>query len=218
MKRLWRQVDQLLRRREGALGEQTWQEVRATDLVIGIMLLAASYGLFMGLYAVFSRRDSDGAQAVADMWKMPTMFLMTLAICFPSLYVFSALLGSRLSFIATLRVLLAIVAISVAVLASFGPIVGFFALSTDNHPFMVLLNVAFCGIAGILGVGVLWKALRVLLGPMIPPPLAEDRPFGVPPPLPNESGPASAHAVPSVDCDLRGGGVANGLGLATVHQ
>jgi hypothetical protein len=85
----------------------------------------------------------------ADMWKMPTLFLMTLVICFPSLYVFSALLGSRLSFAQMLRVLLAIVAVTVTVLASFGPIVGFFALSTENQPFMVLLNVAFCAVGGV---------------------------------------------------------------------
>ena len=185
MRRMWRQVDELLRRREKALGETTWKEERAADLVWAIVLLAATYGMFMGLYAVFSREVHEYRQVLADMGKMPTLFLATLLICFPSLYVFSALLGSRLTFRETLRVLLAIVAITVTVLASFGPIVGFFALSTDNHPFMVLLNVAFCAIAGVLGVYVLWKALRVLLGADEPRP--ESWPATVPPPIPDGS-------------------------------
>jgi hypothetical protein len=165
MRQLWQQVDQLLRRRESALTNGALQEVRASYLAVGIVLLAAGYGFFMGWYALFSRIVPEWRQVAADVWKMPTLFLMTLVISFPSLYVFSVLLGSRLMFTQMLRVLLAIVAITVTVLASFGPIVGFFALSTDNHPFMVLLNVAFCVVSGVLGVGVLWRALKVLLAP-----------------------------------------------------
>jgi hypothetical protein len=99
------------------------------------------------------------------MWKVPALFLLTLLICFPSLYVFSTLLGSRLSFVATLKTLLGVVAITVTVLSSFGPIVAFFSLSTENYPFMKLLNVAFFAVAGVLGVGALLRALRALLGP-----------------------------------------------------
>jgi hypothetical protein len=165
MRQLWRPVDQLLRRRESALTDGALPEVRPSYLAVGIVLLAAAYGFFMGWYALFSRHVPEWRQVAADVWKMPTLFLMTLVISFPSLYVFSVLLGSRLTFSQMLRVLLAIVAITVTVLASFGPIVGFFALSTNNHPFMVLLNVAFCAVSGVLGVGVLWRALKVLLAP-----------------------------------------------------
>jgi hypothetical protein len=104
---------------------------------------------------------------------------LTLLICFPSLYVFSTLLGSRLSFVATLKVLLGIVAITVTVLASFGPIVAFFSVSTENYSFMKLLNVAFFAVAGALGVGALLKALRFLLAPVpdpntLPPVLSQE--------------------------------------------
>lgn len=185
MRQLWRQVDQLLRRQESALADDALRDVRASYLVVGIVLLAAVYGFFMGWYAIFSRAVPEWRQVAADTWKMPTLFLMTLVICFPSLYVFSALLGSRLSFAQMLRVLLAIVALTVTVLASFGPIVGFFALSTENHPFMVLLNVAFCAVAGVLGVGVLWKALRILLAPKVE--AAGNVPPMIQPPLPSQS-------------------------------
>jgi hypothetical protein len=114
-----------------------------------------------------SREVAEYRQVVSSMWKVPVLFLLTLLICFPSLYVFSTLLGSRLSFLATLKALLGIVAITVTVLASFGPIVAFFSLSTENYAFMKLLNVAFFAVAGALGVGALLKALRFLLRPQV---------------------------------------------------
>ena len=187
MRQLWQQLDQLLRRQESALADDALHDVRASYLAVGIVLLAGIYGFFMGWYAIFSRAAPEWRQVAADTWKMPTLFLMTLVICFPSLYVFSALLGSRLSFAQMLRVLLAIVAITATVLASFGPIVGFFALSTENHPFMVLLNVAFCAVAGLLGVGVLWKALRILLAPKVEAAAATNFPPMIQPPSPTQS-------------------------------
>jgi hypothetical protein len=168
MKELWRLVDVLLRDREAVSSEEALGRMRVPSLAVVILLLGAAYGIFMGVYGLSSREVAEYRQIVSSMWKVPALFLLTLLICFPSLYVFSTLLGSRLSFVATLKTLLGIVAITVTVLASFGPIVAFFSLSTENYSFMKLLNVAFFAVAGLLGVGALLKALRFLLGP---PPL-----------------------------------------------
>ena len=165
MKELWRLMDVLLRDREAVSSEEALGRMRVPWLALIIVLLGAVYGVFMGVYGMSSREVLEYRQMVSSMWKVPALFLLTLLICFPSLYVFSTLLGSRLSFVATLKTLLGIVAITVTVLASFGPIVAFFSLSTENYPFMKLLNVAFFGVAGLLGVGALLKALRFLLGP-----------------------------------------------------
>lgn len=163
MKRLWQELDRLLRGRERALGEDSLRQTSVGQLVMIVVLLAAAYGFFMGWYGIFSRTQPEYRAVLACLLKVPALFLLTLLICFPSLYVFSTLLGSRLSFGATLKVLLGIVAITVTVLASFGPIVAFFAVSTENYSFMKLLNVAFFAVAGMLGVGALLKALRLLL-------------------------------------------------------
>src|SRR3989442_10875370 len=152
MKSLWRQVDGLLRRRDVLGTEQGLLELKTELLVVGVVLLAALYGFFMGWYALFSRPEPEYRQVLADVWKVPSLFLLTLFICFPSLYVFSAMNNSRLSFGQTLKLLLAVTAISVTVLASFGPIVAFFSLSTENYYFMKLLNIAFFAVAGVLGV------------------------------------------------------------------
>jgi hypothetical protein len=178
MKELWRQVDGLLRGRETFGSEEALAKVRARDLLVMVLILAAVYGLFMGLYAIFSREAPEYRQLASCAFKVPALFLLTLFICYPSLYVFSTLLGSRLSFFSTLRLLMAVTTITVTVLASFGPITGFFALSTESYPFMKLLNVAFFAVAGFLGVGALVKAWQTLIRSQAPP-----APPSEPPPI-----------------------------------
>jgi hypothetical protein len=183
MKKLWRQVDGLLRGREAFANEAGLQQVPAGQLVLMAILLAAIYGVFMGLFAIFSRPEAEYRQVLSCLGKVPALFVLTLFICYPSLYVFSTMLGSRLSFRSTLTLLVAVTTITVTILASFGPITGFFALSTESYPFMKLLNVAFFGAAGLLGVGALRKAWHSLTEPaVVPSPVVSAGP-GVPPPL-----------------------------------
>jgi hypothetical protein len=133
--------------------------VGASDLAIAAVPLGLVYGLFMGLYAVIRGGPGAGLQLVATSLKVPLLFLLTLAVTLPSLYVLSALARSRLSFLHTLRLLLAAVTVNCALLASFGPVTGFFTLSTESYPFMILLNVAFFACSGVVGLSFLRKAL-----------------------------------------------------------
>ncbi|HUJ71200.1 MAG TPA: hypothetical protein VLZ30_03090 [Verrucomicrobiae bacterium] len=185
MRQLWRQVDGLLRNREALSGEEALQKLNPWQLLMASIVLGAMYGALMGIYGIFSRTQPEYRQVLADAWKVPALFVLTLLICFPSLYVFSTLLGSRLSFGATLTLLFGIVTVTVTVLTSFGPIVAFFALSTDNYAFMKLLNVGFFAVAGFLGVGALLRALQVLLqSKSLPTSIAESA--SGPPPLINQ--------------------------------
>ena len=45
------------------------------------------------------------------------------------------------------------------VIASLGPIVGFFSLSSQSYPFILLLNVTICGLGGFLGMRLVVKTL-----------------------------------------------------------
>jgi hypothetical protein len=114
----------------------------------------------MGLHAVLRPEAPSIAQLLATMVKVPLLFLLTLAVTFPSLYVFSTLLGSRLRAAETLRLLLCGMGVHLALLASLGPVTGFFTLSTESYRFMVLLNVAFFALGGFAGLAFLFKALR----------------------------------------------------------
>jgi hypothetical protein len=83
-------------------------------------------------------------------------------VTLPSLYVFNALVGSRLTFGNVVRLLIAALGVMLALQASFGTIVVFFSVSTTSYPFMVLLNVVLFAVSGFLGLGFLLQTLHRL--------------------------------------------------------
>jgi hypothetical protein len=128
----------------------------------GLTVLGAIYGLCMGCYTLFQGRHASLVQAFATVIKVPALFFLTLAVTFPSLYVFNALVGSRLSLLPVLRLLVISLTVMLAVLASLGPIVAFFSASTASYPFMLLLNVAIFAVSGVLGLRSMLTALHRL--------------------------------------------------------
>jgi hypothetical protein len=127
-----------------------------------IIVLAMSYGFCMGTFALFRAQGASVLQVVASIVKVPLLFFLTLLVTLPSLYVFNALVGSRLSPTAVVRLLVASLGVMVTVLASLGPIVAFFSVSTTSYPFMVLFNVVVCGVSGVLGLLFLLQTLQRL--------------------------------------------------------
>src|SRR5215218_649912 len=132
-----------------------------------ILLLGVFYGLCMGVFAVVTRWHTPKAymgwmQMMAAAVKVPALFFLTLVVTLPSLYVFNALVGSRLAFGAVVRLLVAALGVMLALQASFGTIVVFFSASTTSYPFMVLLNVALFAVSGFLGLGFLLQTLHRL--------------------------------------------------------
>ncbi|MCA9001820.1 MAG: hypothetical protein KDB61_07850 [Planctomycetes bacterium] len=134
-------------------------------LVKTALVLGACYGVMMGLYALFTWETKGTAllQMISGTAKVPLLFLLTLLVTFPSLYVVSALARTRLRAEDTGRLLLIAITVNLALLASLGTITGFFTLSTDSYPFMVLLNVVFFGVSGLAGLSFLRRTLGNLL-------------------------------------------------------
>lgn len=136
-------------------------------LSVVILLLGVVYGVCMGVYSIVTRWNTPNLymgyqQLGASAVKVPMLFFLTLLVTLPSLYVFNALVGSRLSFTAVVRLLVAALGVIMAVLASFGTIIVFFSLSTTSYSFMVLLNVVMFALSGILGLGFLLQTLHRL--------------------------------------------------------
>jgi hypothetical protein len=169
MRALFSHLDRLLRGdttrpdllREGRI------DVPGGGMALMIVLLGALYGLCMGSYSLLkevpaSLQDPSprSMQLLASAIKVPALFYLTLLVTFPSLYVFNALVGSRLSLLNVLRLLVASLAVNLAVLASLGPIVLFFSISTKSYPFVLLLNVAAFSVAGVLGLAFLLQTLH----------------------------------------------------------
>lgn len=144
--------------------------VSAMRLSVCIIILAMSYGLCMGMFAVFREKGPTPWQVLASMVKVPLLFYLTLLVTLPSLYVFNALVGSRLALPDVVRLLIASLGVNVTVLASLGPIVAFFSACTTSYPFMLLFNVAVFAIAGLFGLRFLLQTLHRLNVSSIQPP------------------------------------------------
>ncbi len=192
MNRWIRDLDRILRgeaTRVSALQEERI-EIPAGGLSVVIVVLGAAYGLCMGCYSIFGiDEDPRWMQVVATTVKVPALFFLTLLVTFPSLYVFNALVGSRLKVRAVFRLLIAALGVNLAVLASLGPIVAFFSLNTTTYSFMVLLNVLVFTVSGGLGLLFLLRTLhRLNVAPRVPMPPATTMPTSESPSL-SEEGP-----------------------------
>jgi hypothetical protein len=138
-------------------------DVPIWGLCVVIDALGLAYGLCMSAFNLSNSAGTDAwKQVLACTLKVPALFLLTLLVTFPSLYVFNAMVGSRLTFRSMARLLVATLAVMLAVLASIGPIVAFFSLTTTSYSFTILLNVTVFGVAGMLGLMFLLRTLHRL--------------------------------------------------------
>ena len=165
MLKWFKQLDQILRGDATRMSLLTEGQIKipVAGLSVVIILLGVLYGLCAGSFTVIRTGGQAYMQMIASAIKLPLLFFLTLAVTFPSLYVFNALIGTRLSVASAFRLLIAALGVMLAVLASLGPIVIFFALSTKSYHFMLLLNVATSTVAGVLGLGFLLRTLDRLV-------------------------------------------------------
>jgi len=210
----FKQLDRILRgeaTRLSALRAGTI-DLSVGGLVIVLIILGLLYGLCMGLFSVIASGGRNYAQLAATTVKVPALFFLTLLITFPSLYVFNALVGSRLAIHSVLRLLIAALGVMLAVLASLGTIVAFFSVSTSSYSFMILLNVVVFAISGFLGLLFLLQTLHRLSIAQHPEaifesanyPPVESNTATTPPPLPPSTETAEPSAIDRVDPRMMG--------------
>lgn len=175
MRTWWKDLDRILRgeaTRHSALRRGTI-EIPVGGISLVLVILAMLYGVCMGCFALLKSDGPSGWQLMATTVKVPALFALTLLVTFPSLYVFNALVGSRLAVASVLRLLVASLAVIVTVLASLGPIVAFFSVSTTTYAFMVLINVVVFAVSGTLGLIFLLRTLQrlslIVPEPTVPP-------------------------------------------------
>ena len=162
MRQLLGQLDRLLRGEFTApeLLRQGRVEVPVRRLLHASLLCGVVYGVCMGLYSASGDVERGALQFVSSAVKVPLLFLFTLLVTFPSLYVFAALAGSRLGLPEMLRLLVGAVTVNLAVVASFGPVTVFFTVFIKSYAFIALLNVVFFVLAGAVSLGFLSRAVR----------------------------------------------------------
>jgi hypothetical protein len=163
-----RDLDHILRGEATRLSELRDETIRtrAGGISVLLVVLGMLYGVCMGCFAVVNHEQMADRlwQLLATTLKVPALFFLTLLVTFPSLYVFNALVGTRLTIRAMLRLLIASLAVNLAVLASLGPIVAFFSISTSRtgYGFMIFLNVMVFALSGVLGLTFLVQTLNRL--------------------------------------------------------
>ena len=159
MKHWFLELDRILRGEKTQLDAPKREDIDipVVGLSLVLILLGAFFGVCMGTFAALRGAFE---QWLATTVKVPLLFLLTLIVTFPSLYVFNALVGSRFHVKAVWKILTASLGVTLAMLAAFGTIIAFFSVCTTNYPFMVLLNVAVFAVSGYLGLRFLLQTLH----------------------------------------------------------
>ncbi|WP_445638432.1 Actin-binding WH2 domain-containing protein [Nostoc sp. DSM 114161] len=131
-------------------------ENKISSLFVASSICFAIYGAIIGA-------SNGWAQALSSAIKLPAFYLLTLIICFPTLFFFNVLFGSRSTIQQHFVVLLTSVSVISVLLFSFAPVTLFFLITTpDSYQFFKLLNVSIFGITGIFGVKFLYEGIQLL--------------------------------------------------------
>lgn len=126
------------------------------------VIAAAHYGLVMGATNLLQGNDTslttELLYALIASVKVPALFLVTLGIVLPPIYVSGIFSGLRLGFLQVASLLLSATAIAAITLASMATVAFFFALTTRSYEFMKLLHVGIFGYAGLSAIAFLVRS------------------------------------------------------------
>lgn len=149
-------VISLLRDRQEFL-EEIHQGVKLKSKIFALMI---SSFCFFALYGAIIGAFHSPLQVVSSAVKLPALYLITLVVCLPTLYIFNVLFGSKQSIAQHLTFLLTAVSIISVLLCGFAPVTLFFLITVNNYHFFLLLNVAIFALTGILGVSFLYQIMK----------------------------------------------------------
>jgi len=117
----------------------------------------SAFGFIIGL-------NHSLLQATVTLIKLPCLFILSTAICFPVLYFFFAMLGLKIDVRQLLAFQLVCLSIMSMILAVFSPISLFFLVTTNSYHFFKLLNVGVFSIAGFIGLYFFYSNIVNLVG------------------------------------------------------
>ena len=126
---------------------------RLLQMILLFTGLTFFYGLVMGCY-------SGPLQALTAAVKVPVMFFLSLAVCFPAFFLIQFILGSKMKLVQMASVILAGFVLTGAIMVSFTPIVVFFVLTGGNYHFLQLLHVGIFTVGGGFGMKMVLDALK----------------------------------------------------------
>jgi hypothetical protein len=153
------QIDTLLRDPDqffGDIGQGSGLREKMRAMLLGSLACLALYGGLLG-------STHSLGQSLSSAAKLPLLFLATLLICAPALYLFNILFGANQRLSQSVMLVLTAITVTAVLLFSFAPVTLFFILTApDSYQFFKLLNVLFFAVAGSSGAGCLSRGLRVV--------------------------------------------------------
>ncbi|WP_433300049.1 hypothetical protein ACQP2F_01975 [Actinoplanes sp. CA-030573] len=151
-------IERILRDRQGI-----WQQlVEDRDLprLVGQML--ASTVLALAVYGAVLGSFHSVLMALTSAVKLPLLFLATLAICLPTLYLFNLVFGARLSVRQALALVMVALTVTAMLALAFAPISLFFLITAPDYQFFKLLNVAILALSALVGLRFMTDGMRTL--------------------------------------------------------
>jgi hypothetical protein len=126
-----------------------------------VSLLIMSFSCF-GIYgAIIGATNSmTPLQILSSAIKLPALYLVTLLVCLPTLYIFNAFFGSQSTIRQHFAYLLSTITVISVLLCGFAPVSLFFLLTVNDKFFFLLLNIAIFTLTGVLGVSFLYQAMK----------------------------------------------------------
>ena len=146
----------LLRDRQSFL-EEIHEGVKLKSKITALML---SSFCFFAVYGAIIGTFHSPLQMLSSAIKLPALYLITLLVCLPTLYIFNALFGSKQSIAQHFTYLLTAVSVISILLCGFAPVTLFFLITVNDYNFFLLLNVAIFALTGILGVSFLYQVMK----------------------------------------------------------
>jgi hypothetical protein len=151
-------IERILRDRRGIWDQvvEDRQLTRLTGQMLGSSVIAlACYGAVLGSF-------HSVLMALTSAVKLPLLFLVTLAICLPTLYLFNLVFGARLSIRQSLALVMVALTVTAMLALAFAPISLFFLITAPDYNFFKLLNVAILALSALVGLRFLTGGMRVL--------------------------------------------------------
>ncbi len=151
-------IERILRDRAGI-----WDQIIAErDLPKLIMRMLLCSAISLAAYGAVLGASNGWLQALVSTVKLPLLFLVTLAICLPTLYLFNLVFGARLSVLQACALIMVAITVTAVLTFAFAPISLFFLITARSYAFFKLLNVAILTLTALIGLRFLTSGMRAL--------------------------------------------------------
>jgi hypothetical protein len=151
-------IERILRDRD-SIWHQIIEEKGLRQLTVQML---SSSAVSLALYGAVLGANYGWLQALSSAVKLPLLFLATLAICLPTLYLFNLVFGARLSVQQAVTLIMVSITVTAVLTLAFAPISLFFLITARSYAFFKLLNVGILMLTALVGLRFLTTGMRTL--------------------------------------------------------